>query len=187
MNAIKHGLRSQRPVLPDEDPAEWDAFHYDVVQTLAPANTIERELSDRVALQMWRQRRAARYELEVVSDEFDEVLTGAAESFSGLDGEDSNLKVLAQAQTVIAEKVQSKAEAQSAVDLMYVLPKLPDKAPVHEAPAWRLMLLLGCRDEPPKTAGELRRVLAAAAQLPEAAALKMVNEAAAGYLKDTEK
>src|ERR1700726_1307052 len=93
MNAIKHGLRSQRPVLPDEDPAEWDAFHYDVVQTLEPANTIERDLSDRVALQMWRRRRAARYELEVTSDEFDEVLTGAAESFSGLDRDDSNLKV----------------------------------------------------------------------------------------------
>ena len=186
LNAIKHGLRSQRPVLPDEDPAEWDAFLRDVVQTLEPANTIERELADRVALQMWRQRRAARYELEVVSDEYEEALTGAAESFAGLDPEDSNLQVLAEAQREISKRKDSQSDARGAVDLMYVLPKLPERAPVHETPAWLLMLLLGCRDEPPKTAGELRRVLAAAAKLPEAQALALADEAAAARLKETD-
>ena len=29
LNAVKHGLRSERPVIPGEDPVEWDAFHAD--------------------------------------------------------------------------------------------------------------------------------------------------------------
>src|SRR5262249_9783782 len=64
LNAVKHGLRSERPVLPGEDVAEWDAFHADIVSDLDPGSTLERELAERVALQLWRLRRAARYEAQ---------------------------------------------------------------------------------------------------------------------------
>src|SRR5205807_532146 len=93
-NAIKHGLRSERPVLPTEDPAEWDAFHADLVQFYAPANTIERELVDRIALQMWRQRRAAHYEVEAASDVHDGVLADAEDGRLGLDQRDPEGKQL---------------------------------------------------------------------------------------------
>src|SRR2546429_9858627 len=59
LNAVKHGLRSERPVLPGEDAAEWDAFRAEIVRDLDPAGTLETELAERVALQMWRLRRAA--------------------------------------------------------------------------------------------------------------------------------
>src|SRR6516164_9393848 len=79
-NAIKHGLRSERPVLPDEDSAEWDEFHNGVLAELAPVGVIERELADRVALQWWRQRRAARYEAEVASDDYQGSVAESVES-----------------------------------------------------------------------------------------------------------
>jgi hypothetical protein len=66
-NAVKHGLCSQRAVIPGEDPAEWDAFRGEVVCSLGPSGFLQRELAERVALQMWRQRRVARYEAELVA------------------------------------------------------------------------------------------------------------------------
>jgi len=66
-NAVKHGLCSQRAVIPGEDPAQWEAFREEILRSLAPLRLLERELAERVALQMWRQRRAARYEAELVT------------------------------------------------------------------------------------------------------------------------
>ena len=67
LNACKHGLRSERPVLPGEDADEWDAFRHSIVADLDPETTLEQELVDRVALQLWRLRRAARYESQVAA------------------------------------------------------------------------------------------------------------------------
>jgi hypothetical protein len=59
-NAIAHGLRSAAPVIPGEDPADWEAYRAGVVAALAPAGTLEAELADRVASLSWRLRRAGR-------------------------------------------------------------------------------------------------------------------------------
>jgi hypothetical protein len=80
LNAIKHGLRSQRPVLPTEDPDEWDAFRSGVVAELHPMGVLEHELADRAALQLWRLRRAARYEAQVTADAYGPVRPAAADA-----------------------------------------------------------------------------------------------------------
>jgi hypothetical protein len=72
LNAVKHGLCSQRAVIPGEDPAEWEAFRDAIVRGYAPSGLLERELAERVALQMWRQRRVARYEAELITAIYDE-------------------------------------------------------------------------------------------------------------------
>ena len=72
LNALKHGLCSERTVIAGEDPAEWDAFREEIVRTFSPHTFLERELAERVALQMWRQRRAARYEAELVAAVYEE-------------------------------------------------------------------------------------------------------------------
>ena len=56
-NAVSHGLRSLSPVLPGEDPAEWERFLADVVRGLAPAGPLEAELAARIASLQWRLRR----------------------------------------------------------------------------------------------------------------------------------
>ena len=66
-NAVKHGIFSQNPVIPGENAAEWDVFRQEIVQSHAPIGLLETELAERIALQMWRLRRVARYEAELVS------------------------------------------------------------------------------------------------------------------------
>jgi hypothetical protein len=57
LNATRHGLCSDRPVIPGENAAEWDAFRDSVVRRWLPAHPYEQELAERVALQMWRFHR----------------------------------------------------------------------------------------------------------------------------------
>ncbi len=66
-NALGHGLRAVSPVVPFEDEAEWEAHLAGVVAALAPQGRLEEDLVDRVALQVWRLRRVARYEREILA------------------------------------------------------------------------------------------------------------------------
>jgi hypothetical protein len=55
----------ERPILPGEDAAAWDAFRAAIVADLDPGSALEAELAERVAVQLWRLRRVARYEAEM--------------------------------------------------------------------------------------------------------------------------
>jgi hypothetical protein len=61
-NSLRHGLRSPAPVIPGEDSAAWQKHRDGIVLSLAPANTLESELAERVALLLWRLRRLAAHE-----------------------------------------------------------------------------------------------------------------------------
>ena len=93
-NATTHGLTSERPVLACEDPAEWDSFKADVIRDLDPATTLERELAERAALQLWRMRRVAHYEAEVTSSACNDEAADAANSFIGYDGNDPGFQAI---------------------------------------------------------------------------------------------
>jgi hypothetical protein len=67
MNALKHGLSALRVVLPDEDQAEYDAFRAGLVAAIAPADEVERDLAERIAVTAWRLRRAPFAELRFSS------------------------------------------------------------------------------------------------------------------------
>src|SRR5262249_5566721 len=71
-NALCHGLRSAAPVLPGEEPAEWDAFQAGVARSLAPEGALAGELAGRVALCLWRLRRVAAYETGVAAARLEE-------------------------------------------------------------------------------------------------------------------
>src|SRR5262245_21582907 len=66
-NALRHGLRSELPVLPGERAEDWEAHRAGIVQSLAPAGALEAELAGRVALCLWRLRRVAAYETGVTA------------------------------------------------------------------------------------------------------------------------
>ena len=46
LNATKHGMYSERPVIPGEDPAEWDRFRKEILANLDPGSFMERELAE---------------------------------------------------------------------------------------------------------------------------------------------
>src|SRR5260370_752355 len=68
LNATRHGLCSDRPIIPGDDAAEWETFRDCVVRRWLPADDYEKELAERIALQMWRFRRVTRLETQLLND-----------------------------------------------------------------------------------------------------------------------
>ena len=69
MNALKHGLRARDFVLlPEEDPQEWRQHVLDLEQGYGPVDATERKLVDAIAVAMWKEIRADRFEAEVLTD-----------------------------------------------------------------------------------------------------------------------
>jgi hypothetical protein len=72
-NALRHGLRAAAPVLPGESPEEWEEHRAGVLEGLRPEGALEGCLAERVALALWRLRRAAAYETAVTAAGLEEV------------------------------------------------------------------------------------------------------------------
>lgn len=51
------------PVLPQQNPAEWELFHTGILDDLRPAGVLEHELTNRIAGLMWQLRRATAFEV----------------------------------------------------------------------------------------------------------------------------
>jgi len=72
-NALTHGLLARQAVLTDEDLAEFDQFHQDMMNNWAPVGPMEILLTERIVALSWRLKRAGRIEtgmLNVMSREF---------------------------------------------------------------------------------------------------------------------
>ncbi len=62
-NAVRHGLRSPRVVIPGlESQTDWDTFLARVITALAPVGAVEHAYAERVASLHWRLRRVYRAE-----------------------------------------------------------------------------------------------------------------------------
>jgi hypothetical protein len=61
-NPVRHGVFAHLPVVPGENPYDWDRHRAGVVASLAPVGLLERTLAERVALLLWRLARLARFE-----------------------------------------------------------------------------------------------------------------------------
>src|SRR4051794_1590023 len=142
-NATKHGLRSERPVLPTEDAAAWDAFRADVVSTLEPANTMERKLAERVALQMWRQDRAARYEVEVCSDAYENGVADGVDAMHGVDGDGQTMAAMIEIEKDINLRAGQVNAARSTLATAEALAALPFEAAVDADDAFFLLMAAG--------------------------------------------
>lgn len=65
MNALRHGLRAETLVLPNEDPAEFDQFQQALIGELAPGGELEAVLVERIVVLAWRLRRVGQIEARV--------------------------------------------------------------------------------------------------------------------------
>jgi hypothetical protein len=67
LNAVKHGLRSERTVIPGrERQADWETFFQDSIADFNPVGAIEYALVERIASLFWRLRRVPRAEVDAV-------------------------------------------------------------------------------------------------------------------------
>jgi hypothetical protein len=61
-NALRHGLRAESVLIPDEDPQAHRAFCQTLVEELQPAGEMEAVLVERIVTTAWRLRRVGRVE-----------------------------------------------------------------------------------------------------------------------------
>ena len=66
-NALKHGLRSQSPVVPGESHGDWQRHLDGIMESLEPQNYLEEQFAGLIALGLWRRWRIERYEVEVTA------------------------------------------------------------------------------------------------------------------------
>ena len=64
-NAIKHGLRSKHPIMPGEDPVEYQQKLDKLRADLRPLNALEEDLVEQIADTSWRLKRLSRIEAAV--------------------------------------------------------------------------------------------------------------------------
>ncbi len=85
MNALKHGLTSQRVWLTEEEKKEFHEFRLGLLDELEPWGSLETQFVCRIAAQMWRLARVPGIEAEILCklsfDIVDEVTTGLGEAF----------------------------------------------------------------------------------------------------------
>ena len=73
LNRLLHGLRASTPVLPGEDPGAFLELTGKVAADMQPQGMLEEFMAERVALGMWRLRRAERAEFGVLAGRLLEV------------------------------------------------------------------------------------------------------------------
>jgi hypothetical protein len=86
MNAVKHGLTAQTPVLPGEDAGAYEAHLRECVEDLEPVGQIETAIVRRMAITAWRLERAALAECAAYTPE--------AESEEGPEGSEAGVGYL---------------------------------------------------------------------------------------------
>lgn len=67
LNALQHGMTSETPVLPTEDPVGREEFRSRLLLSLAPEGAVEELLAEEVIDCSWRLRRARNVELGVLA------------------------------------------------------------------------------------------------------------------------
>ena len=65
LNALRHGLLSKAPVLPDEDEGDYAELLRGLYDELEPVGIIESALVDNIAFILWRLNRAKRIDKEL--------------------------------------------------------------------------------------------------------------------------
>jgi len=66
-NALRHGVLSRRRVLEEESEAEFQALFDGLCHSLKPVGTLEFSLTEKIAVNLWRQERLRRAETATIS------------------------------------------------------------------------------------------------------------------------
>ncbi len=70
MNALKHGLRAERVVIPGEDPEEFEALFQGLQEDWQPIGARENLLVERIAYCSWRLQRLGLIETAKMRKEY---------------------------------------------------------------------------------------------------------------------
>ena len=112
LNRLLHSLRASTPVLPGEDPGEFEDLMKKVKTDLQPQGVIEEFMTERVAMGIWRLRRAERAELGVLANQLLTIQAKRAERDRGRCEFDALKQLIAPKATITDEAGHRAATAQ---------------------------------------------------------------------------
>lgn len=69
-NALKHGLRADKPEMPEAEWEGFDRFFKATFEHFKPEGYMEETLTERIAVANWRLKRAVRIESEMIDYQF---------------------------------------------------------------------------------------------------------------------
>ena len=70
-NSLRHGLRAKAVVLPEESQEEFDELREDYIERFQPADCVESDLVDTMAVARWRLLRIASIESGILTSGID--------------------------------------------------------------------------------------------------------------------
>jgi len=65
-NAIKHGLTGKKTLIPGEEQTDFNLYHYEMFEELAPVGPMETMLAERIISLSWRLERTVRIQNETM-------------------------------------------------------------------------------------------------------------------------
>ena len=84
MNAVRHGINSNSPVIAGlESDEEWQNYRLGTIEALAPVGALEVMLAERIVLQAWRLQRVARYERGAIETQQEKVENDVVQRLDG--------------------------------------------------------------------------------------------------------
>ncbi len=114
LNRLLHGLRASTPMLPGEDPGELKALRSRIASEMQPQGVVEEFMAERVAMGMWRLRRAERAEFGVLAGRLLEVENERALRLQKRCEVDAFEQLMVRAASITDEAEHRKATAQLA-------------------------------------------------------------------------
>lgn len=114
LNRLLHGLRASTPVLPGEDSSELEDLTRRRTSEMRAEGVIEAFMAERVAVGMWRLRRAERAELGTLASRLLEVEAARADRLRGRCEMDAFEQLLAREDVITDEAGHREATAQLA-------------------------------------------------------------------------
>jgi len=66
-NAVRHGLRSDQPIIPGESLNEWKAHLEGIIESIQPVGYLEEFLAGLFATLLWRARRVVLFEVGAIT------------------------------------------------------------------------------------------------------------------------
>jgi hypothetical protein len=141
LNACSHGLRAAEPVIPGENPDDWEAHRAAIVSDVDPFGALEIALAEQVASKLWRLGRVVRHEADLIANAQDpqELAYAHERTYRRMCGGLGRADIPTRDDVDTARKKRDRAaEAlQDRDELLALLASLPSMADEEAFPDWR--------------------------------------------------
>lgn len=138
LNAVRHGLTADAPIIPGESLDAWTEFEAGIIDAFAPVGAFEIALAERIATLLWEVRRVSRYERTAIEVALERVPADFADQHRN-DHDNPPLSV--------AEAEQRLEDARRCLAIITSLLATPPATPIASDDAWAILGAMAAQAE----------------------------------------